>query len=131
MYSSTRPPRKDDQTAAGECPQDRQPDTRLLDYFPGGPDCSASSHNRKASTWAYYDPLHGNHQIPVVKVPDLIEQIVEDANFLNAIRVVGKAPEKAPGYGYRSVGDVCAGSTASRQIGKRYCSNSFRGHIAL
>ena len=36
-----------------------------------------------------------------------MEQIVEEANFLQAISAVGKDPEKAPGCDHRSVGDVC------------------------
>ena len=105
--SLTLPPRKDDQTAAGERHQDGQQDTRLSDYSHGDSDCSASSHNRKAPTRAYYDPLLGNHQIPVIGVPDLMEQIVEDTNFLQAICVVGRDPEKAPGCDHKKVGDVC------------------------
>ena len=71
--SLTLPPRKDDMMAAGERPQDGQQDTKLSDQHTGGPDCSASSHNWKSSTRAYYDPLLGNHHIPVVEVPDLME----------------------------------------------------------
>jgi len=105
--SLTLPPRKDDHAATGERPQDGQQDTKLSDQHTGGPDCSASSLNRKASTRAYYDPLLGNHNIPVVEVPDLMEQIVEEANFLHAILSVGKDPNKASGCDHRSVGDVC------------------------
>lgn len=36
-----------------------------------------------------------------------MEQIVEDANFLQAILAVGKEPDKAPGCDHKSVGDVC------------------------
>jgi len=128
--SLTLPPRKDEQTAAGERLQDGQQDTRLSDYFPGGPDCSASSHKRKASTRAYYDPLLGNHNIPVVKVPDLMERIVDDANFLHAILAVGKAPEKAPGCDHKSVGDVCrwlySTPTAREEIRQRLLQGIYR-----
>jgi len=103
----TLSPRKDEQTAAGVRPQDGQQNTRLSDYFPGGPDCSASSHNRKASSWRYYDPLIGNHQIPVVEVPDLMEQIVDEANFIQAILAVGRNPKKAPGCDHKSVDETC------------------------
>ena len=107
--SQTLPPRKDDPTTAGERPQDGQQDTKFSDHLhTGGPDCSASSLNRKTSyTRAYYDPLLGNHHIPVVEVPDLMEQIVDEANFLHAIHTVGKDPNKASGCDHRSVGDVC------------------------
>lgn len=105
--SLTPPPRKDEQTAAGARPQDGQQDTGHSSFRSGGSDCSASSHNRKAPTRAYYDPLLGNHCIPVIEVPDLMEQIVDDANFLHAILSVGKDPNKASGCDHKSVGDVC------------------------
>jgi len=105
--SLTLSPRKDEQAAAGVRPQDGQQDTGAYDFVSGGPDCSASSHNRKAPTRSYYDPLLGNHNIPVIEATDLMEQIVDDANFLKAINAVSKDPEKAPGYDHKSVGDVC------------------------
>ena len=100
-------PRKDEQAAAGERPQDGQQDTVSHCQFPGGSDCSASSHNRKAPQWAFYDPLLGKHHIPVVEAPDLMEQIVEDANFLQAILAVARDPEKASGCDHKSIRDVC------------------------
>lgn len=103
----TLPPRKDEQTTAGARPQDGQQDTGLSELFPGGPACSASSHSRKASKRRIYDPMLGNHHIPTVEASDLMEQIVEDANFLRAIDSVSKDPDKAPGYDHRKVGDVC------------------------
>ena len=112
--SLTLPSRKDDQTAAGVRHQDGQQDTNLRTFQSGGPECSASSHNRKASARAYYDPLLGNHQIPVVEVPDLMERIVEEANFLHAILSVGKAPNKASGCDHRSV-------RASERTSARIC----------
>ena len=89
--SLTLPPRKDDMTAAGERPQDGQQDTRHSTFRSGGPECSASSHNRKASARPYYDPLLGNHQIPVVEVPDLMEQIVEETNFFHAFAITARS----------------------------------------
>ena len=128
--SLTLPPRKDDMTAAGERLQDGQQDTRLSDYSHGGPECSASSHNRKASTRAYYDPLLGNHCIPVVEVPDLMERIVDEANFLHAILSVGRDPNKAPGYDHRSVGDVCrqlySTPTAREEIRQQLLQGTYR-----
>ena len=105
--SQTLPPRKEEQATGGMRPQDGQQDTRNSDYSSGGPDCSASSHNRKATTRIFYDPLLGNHHIPAVKASDLMEQIVEDANFLQAVAAVGKEPDKAPGYDHKSVKEVC------------------------
>ena len=101
---STLPLRKDEQTVAGARPQVGQQDTKSSDHLHiGGPVCSASSHSRKAPKWKIYDPLLGNHQIPTVEAPDLMEQIVEEANFLQAIAAVGRKPKKSPGYDHRSV----------------------------
>ena len=87
-------------------PKDRQQDTGNR-TTPGGSDCSASSHNRTAPKKWFYDPLIGNHQVPVVKVPDLMERIADDANFLQAIASVGRDKHKASGCDRKSVGDVC------------------------
>ena len=128
--SLTLPPRKDDQTAAGVRPQDGQQDTRHSTFRSGGPECSASSHNRNASTRAHYDPLLGNHDIPVVEAPDLMEQIVEEANFLHAILSVGKDPNKASGCDHKSVGDVCrwlySTPTAREEIRQQLLQGTYR-----
>ena len=105
--SLTLPFRKDEQTAAGTRPQVGQQDTGLSNSFPSGPVSSASSHSRKVSKRRLYDPMLGRHHIPTVEASNLMEQIVEDANFLQAITAVGKDPEKAPGCDHRKVGDVC------------------------
>ena len=49
----------------------------------------------------------GSHHIPTVEASDLMEQIVEETNFLQAIAAVGRDPEKAPGCDHKSVGEVC------------------------
>ena len=97
--------RKDEFATEGKRPQDGQQDTTIL-ISHGGPDCSASSSNRKAPPERYYDPLLGNHHIPVVEAPDLMEQIVDEANFLQAIAAVGKDPNKAAGCDHRTVKEV-------------------------
>lgn len=103
----TLPSRKDEMTTAGTRPQDGQQNTRSFSLSPGGFDCSASSHSRKAPKRKIYDPMLGNHQIPTIEASDLMEQIVEDANFLQAIAAVGRKPKKSPGYDHRSVREVC------------------------
>ncbi len=105
-FPRTLSPRKDDQTAAGNAPQDGQQDTVIL-ICHSGHDCSASSHNWKAPPKGFYDPMIGKHYIPVVKVPDLMERIADDTNFLQAIAAVGKDKHKAPGCDRKSVEDVC------------------------
>lgn len=129
--TSQTPSHRKDETATEEMrPQDGQRDTRNSDYSSGGPDCSASSHNRKATTRIFYDPLLGNHHIPAVKASDLMEQIVEDANFLQAVAAVGKEPDKAPGYDHRSVGDVCrwlySDSSAREEIRQQLLQGKYR-----
>ena len=54
-----------------------------------------------------YDPLLGGHPIPVVAVPNLMELIVEDTNFYNAVRKVNSEPHKAPGCDRKTVREVC------------------------
>ena len=103
----TLSPRKEDYATAGERPQDGQQDTRHSQRYPGGPDCSASSHNRAASKRAFYDPLIGNHQIPVVSVPNLMEHIANEANLSQAVAAVSRDPNKATGCDHRTVKDVC------------------------
>ena len=103
----TLSPRKENHATTGKHPQAGKQDTTQKPFRRGGLDCPASSHSQKALTWAYYDPLLGNHRIPAIEAPDLMEQIVEDANFLQAINVVGKEPDKAPGYDHKSVKEVC------------------------
>ena len=128
--SLTLPPRKDDYAAADVRPQDGQQNARLSDYFPGGSDCSASSHDRNVSPRRYYDPLIGNHHIPVVEVPDLMEQIVEDANLMQAIATVGKDPNKAAGCDHRTVKDVCfnllTNPTARERMRQRLLLGEYR-----
>ena len=128
--SQTLSPRKEELAAAGARPQDGQQNTRFEPFVNGGSDCSASSHNRAASKRAFYDPLIGSHQIPVVSVPNLMEQIVEEANFLQAIRMVGKEPNKASGCDHRSVGNVCCelynNPTAREEIRQQLLQGKYR-----
>jgi len=59
-----------------------------------------------------------------------MEQIVEDANFLQAIRIVGRDPHKAPGCDHRSVSDVClhllTDPTARENIRQRLLQGKYR-----
>ena len=92
----------------GSTPKAGRPDTKWISSSRnGGLGRSASSHNRKRLQQKVYDPLLGRHPIPVVKAPDLLEQIVEDTNFLLAIATVRKEPHQAPGCDHKSVVEVC------------------------
>lgn len=104
----TLSPRKEEYATAGELLQDGQQDIRFSDYFPDGSDCSASSHNRTAPKRAFYDPLIGNHQIPVVSVPNLMEHISSEANLFQAVAAISRDPNKATGCDHRTVKDVCS-----------------------
>ena len=73
----------------------------------GGLARSASSHRRRYRRKPVYDPLLGRHSIPVVKVPNLLEQIVCEANILRAVREVKSEPKKASGCDGKAVKEVC------------------------
>ena len=103
----TMSPEKEPQAATGYAPKDGQQNTKPL-WRHGGSNCSASSDKRKAPKRRIYDPLIGNHQIPVVTNPKLMEQIVDEANFLKAIRIVAREPKKACGCDHKSVKVVCS-----------------------
>lgn len=103
----TMSPEKENQAATGYAPKDGQRDTKPISERHGGSDCSASSHQRKARKMRIYDPLLGNHQIPVVTNPNLMESIVSETNFLQAIQIVAREPKKACGCDHKSVKDVC------------------------
>ena len=59
-----------------------------------------------------------------------MEQIVDEANFLQAIKSVGRDPEKAPGHDHRSVGEVCrwlySTSTAREAIRQQLLHGTYR-----
>lgn len=105
--TGTMSPGKEPQAATGYAPKDGQQNTKPTRRH-GGSDCSASSYKRKAHKRRYYDPLIGNHQIPVVTNLKLMEQIVDEANFLQAIRIVAREPKKACGCDRKSVKVVCS-----------------------
>ena len=98
-------PKKGHQATEESTPKAGQSDTMRQH---GGHNCSASSRNRKCfRQQRIYDPLLGSHSIPVVKVPTLLEQIVEDDNFLQALAAVRRDPNKAAGFDHKSIRDVC------------------------
>ena len=71
----------------------------------GSPTKPANSKGRKPAR--VYDPLYGRHQIPVVNVPDLMEQVVDDANIMLALCKTYSKPNKAVGVDHKTVRDVC------------------------
>ncbi|MBP5586983.1 MAG: hypothetical protein J6Y92_11600 [Lentisphaeria bacterium] len=104
----TLPLKKGNNATVGNTLKDGQSDTNQKTTFcDGDRDYSASSNNRKYSQRRIYDPMLGSHSIPVVKVSDLLERIVDDGNFLLALSSVRSEPNKACGYDNRTVKDVC------------------------
>ena len=73
----------------------------------GGLAGTASSNNRGSHVSKAYDPLLGNHSIPVVRVPHLMELIVDDANIFRAVKKVNSEPHKATGCDKKTVREVC------------------------
>ncbi len=70
------------------------------------PDKSASPEVRKPKSRAY-DPWLGWHSIPEVPDQDLMEKIVDDENFLKALKAIRAEPKKASGIDHRKVKEVC------------------------
>ena len=126
----TLPLRKEEQATEGQRPQVGQQDTSLRTFRSGDSECSASSPDRKTPAWSYYDPLIGNHHIPVVEVPDLMEQIADEANIFQALASVSKEPNKATGCDHRSVRDVClhlfTDPTARENVRQRLLQGKYR-----
>ena len=79
----------------------------------GGLSRNANSQHRNAPSQAIYDPLIGRHPIPVCNCTNLMEHIVEDTNFLTALRKVNSDPNKAAGIDRRKVREVCEPLLAS------------------
>ena len=100
--------RKEEETAEGYDPQDGQQDTtQTRSFWNGGPDCFASKPYRKNSKQRVYDPLRGKHTIPVINDCNLLERIVDENNFLQAIEYIAANLRKSPGYDNKSVKEVC------------------------
>ena len=103
----TLPERKREDSAEEYDQQDEQQDTDNTLPSSGGPDQFASSPKQKTSTERSYDPLIGNHDIPVVENTYLLEGIAEEDNLLRAIGFISRFPNKAQGVDHKSVREVC------------------------
>lgn len=81
---------------------------------------------------AVYDPLLGRHPIPVVQTPHLMEQIVDDANFLAAIKKVNAEPHKACGVDGKTVREVCGplieSASAREEIRRELLDGTYKPH---
>ncbi len=102
----TLPPREESTTAIGHAPL---VGSRTDTTFPlwGGLARSASSISRKCRHKTVYDPLLGRHPILAVKVPKLLELIVDDENIISAVKKVNSEPDKAVGCDKKTVREVC------------------------
>ena len=98
--------RKESMTAIGQAPQaGNRTDTTQSQR--GGPARSASSLSRRYRHKPVYDPLLGRHPIPAVKVPNLLELVVDDENIISAVKKVNSEPDKAVGCDRKTVREVC------------------------
>ncbi len=68
---------------------------------------SANSSNWKRSKKRVYDPNIGKHQVPVISDSNLLESVVEDANFLAALKKINAEPLKASGVDHKTVRETC------------------------
>lgn len=73
----------------------------------GGPLQSKNLKHPKHASKHIYDPLYGNHVIPRIENPHLLEYIASEENLLRAIAAVGSDPNKAPGWDHKTVREVC------------------------
>lgn len=97
-----------EEAAEGYVPQDGQQDTKQTrSFWNGGLDCSASEPKRNNLKHRVYDPLLGKHIIPVINDSNLLERIVDENNFLQAIEYIAANLRKSPGYDNKSVKEVC------------------------
>ena len=76
-------------------------------FWNDGPDRSASEPKREKPKHRVYDPLIGKHSIPVINGDNLLERIIEEENFLQAIDFIAREPKKASGCDHKSVKEVC------------------------
>ena len=104
--SRTLPTDEKEVAAAGYAPQGGQRNTGSV-FLTGGSAQSASSPEQKGSIERPDNRLNGNHDIPVIAIPDLLERIADDTNILQAIGFIARYPKKAWGYDHRSVREVC------------------------
>ena len=103
----TLPKKESVKTAAKHNPQIGQQNTRQTDSFwTGGSERSGSSLKQKHKQ-RYYDPLIGNHVIPTILDLDLMEQIADRDNLLQAINYIAREPKKASGPDYMGVKETC------------------------
>ena len=103
----TLPKKESVKTAAELIPQIGQQNTKQTDSFwSGGSERSGSSSKQKRKQ-RYYDPLLGNHVVPVIPNQDLLELIADRDNLLQAIAFLARHKEKTPGPDHKSVEETC------------------------
>ena len=105
-------------------------DTTAPSFLRGGLARSARSNSRSSRQQQVYDPLPERHVIPAVKVPNLMELIVDDANFLAAINSIKSEPGKAPGCDGKTVMEVCQplieSAEAREEVRRRVLTGQYR-----
>ncbi|MCQ2353255.1 MAG: hypothetical protein MJ033_07235 [Victivallaceae bacterium] len=98
----TRQPEGKDNAAVARFPQVAAPESGKVS---GDQHYRASQDNGKRKP--VFDSLVGKYPVPVIRVPNLLEVIVSEENFLRAIKEINSAPDKACGIDRKSVRDVC------------------------
>lgn len=104
---------QDNRSAGGNRKSKAIPNDTRKNHKTGGRSRYAGSKHRYALPREVYDPLIGRHSIPICNSTDLMERIVDDANFLTALRKVNSKPDKAAGYDRKKVREVCEPLLAS------------------
>ncbi len=104
VHSTRIAERKDDTAAITPKPQI---EGRLNSAYPSSRGSHTFVNSDGRVTDPIYDPLLGKHPVPAIKVPNLMELIAEDANFVLALKKVNSAPHKAVGVDRKTVREVC------------------------
>ncbi len=91
--AATRDKQKDGRTSSPDSPRRRLTKSAYSSW--------------KSKQRAVYDAYLGRHPIPAVTTPNLMEQMVEDANMISAVKAINSKPKKAAGVDGLTVRDVC------------------------
>lgn len=114
-FNTPRTPRGENNKSAGGNPKSK---VVLIETgqrkAPGDLPRHAGSQHRNMPRGKVYDPNLGRHPIPVCNCTDLMERIVDDTNFLTALKKVNRKPKKAAGIDHRTVREVCGPLLASK-----------------
>lgn len=103
----TLPKKESVKTAAKRDPKIGSRNTSQTDSFWSGVSERSGSSSKQKHKQRYYDPLIGNHVIPIIRNHDLLERIADRDNLLQAIAFLARHKEKTPGPDHKSVEETC------------------------